>query len=156
MRLNLGCGNDIRSGYINVDRLPPGQVPPEMYRQGDIQSLDWLTEDDTVDEIVALDCIEYLPANVIKHAVTNWSQKLITGGTMKILMPDCHAIAKAFVQGQFNLSEFSQMIFGTPEANDSRLSAIDALTLLGILQDIGLTVTTKRYEGVALYVEVIK
>ena len=156
MKLNLGCGNDIRSGYINIDRLPPGQVPPEVYRQGDIQTLDWLTEDDTVDEIIALDCVEYLPTNAVKHAIANWAQKLTTGGTMKILMPDCHAIAKSFAQGQFNLQEFSQMIFGTQESGDSRLSLMDTATLIETLQEIGLTVALKRYEGVAIYVEAVK
>jgi len=156
MRLNLGCGNDIRSGYINIDRLPPGQVPPDLYRQGDIQTLDWLTEDNTISEIVALDCIEYLPTNAVQPAIANWAQKLTAGGTLKILMPDCHAVAKAFTQGQFNLQEFSQVILGTQENGDSRLSMMDTATLLEVLQDIGLTISIKRYEGVAIYVEAVR
>jgi len=156
MRLNLGCGNDIRSGYVNIDRLPPGQIPPDLYRQGDIQTLDWLTEDNTVEEIIALDCIEYLPTNAVQPALANWAQKLAAGGTLKILMPDCHAIAKAFAQGQFNLQEFSQMVLGTQEAGDSRLSIMDAATLLDVLQEVGLTISVKRYEGVAIYVEAVK
>ena len=156
MKLNLGCGNDIRSGYINIDRLPPGQAPPEIYRQGDIQTLDWLTEDETVDEILAIDCIEYLPTKVIGQSLANWAQKLIVEGTLKILVPDCHVIAKAFAQGQFSLSEYSQMIFGTQEGVDSRVSVIDTVTLINLLQEIGLTVTLKRYEGVAIYVEAVK
>jgi predicted SAM-dependent methyltransferase len=156
MKLNLGCGNDIRSGYINIDRLPPGQVPPEIYRQGDIQTLDWLTEYETVNEILAIDCLEYLPIKAIRRTLTNWSQKLVAGGILKILVPDCYAIAKAFSQGQFNLSEYSQMIFGTQEGVDSRISVIDAMTLVDLLQEIGLTITLKRYEGVAIYVEAIK
>ncbi|KKN58712.1 hypothetical protein LCGC14_0549480 [marine sediment metagenome] len=156
MKINLGCGNDIRSGYINVDRIPQGKNPLDTYRQGDIGSLDWLTEDATVDEIVALDCLEYLPINLIKQALTNWAQKLSSGGTLKILVPDCHAIAKSFSQGQFNLQEYSQMILGTQEGNDNRLSVIDAATLLSTLQEIGLTISLKRYEGVAIYVEAVK
>ena len=156
MKLNLGCGNDIRSGYINIDRLPPGQVPPDVYRQGDIQTLDWLTEDETVEEIIALDCIEYLPTDMVGQALVNWAQKLMAGGTLKILMPDCHAIAKAFAQGQFSLQEFSQMVLGTQESGDSRLSVMDTATLLDSLQNVGLTVSLKRYEGVAIYVEAVK
>lgn len=156
MKLNLGCGNDVRSGYINIDHLPPGQTSTDMYRQGDIKLLDWLTEDNTVNEIVALDCLEYLPINVIKQALTNWAQKLSVGGVLKILAPDCHAIAKSFVQGQFSLQEYSQMTFGTQEGNDNRLAVIDAITLLSILQEVGLTISLKRYEGVAIYVEAIK
>ena len=156
MKLNLGCGSDIRLGYINIDRLPPGEISSDVYRQGDISSLDWLTEDNTVDEIIALDCIEYLPTNVIKSALINWAQKLTTGGILKILVPDCHAIAKSFMQGQFDLNEYSQMTFGTQIENDNRLSIIDAATLLSTLQEIGLTISLKRYEGVAIYIEATK
>lgn len=156
MKLNLGCGADIRNGYINIDRLPPGQSPSNIYKQGDIQSLDWITEDNTVNEIVALDCLIYLPTNIIKQALINWVQKLSVGGILKILVPDCHAIAKSFSQGQFSLQEYSQMVLGTQEGNDNRLAIIDAATLLSILQEIGLTISLKRYEGVAIYVEATK
>lgn len=156
MKLNLGCGNDVRNGHLNIDRFPPGQASPDIYRQGDIGSLDWLVEDGTVDEILAIDCLEYLPTAIIKQALTNWAQKLSSGGILKILVPDCHAIAKSFAQGQFNLQEYSQMIFGTQKGNDSRLAVIDAATLLSILKEIGLTILLKRYEGVAIYVEAIK
>lgn len=156
MRLNLGCGKDVRDGYVNIDRMPQGQISKDIYRQGDIGSLDWLTEDSTVDEIIALDCLEYLPANSIKQALVNWAQKLSAGGTLKILVPDCHTVAKSFAQGQFSLQEYSQIIFGTQDGNDNRLAVIDATTLLNTLQEIGLTIALKRYEGVAIYVEAVK
>lgn len=156
MKINLGCGNDIRPGYVNIDRMPRGKESEDIYRQGDISSLDWLTEDSTIDEILAIDCLVYLPINTIKQTLANWAQKLSTGGTLKILVPDCHLIAKSFVQGQFNLQEYSQIIFGTQKENDNRLSIIDAVTLLDILKEIGLTISLKRYEGVAIYVEATK
>lgn len=156
VKLNLKCGNDIRPGYVNIDCLPLGQISPDMYRQGDTRALDWLTEDETVDEILALDCLEYLPTKIVGQSLTNWAQKLITGGVIKILIPDCHAVAKAFAQGQFSLQEYSQIIFGTQETGDSRCSVMDTATLLSFLQEIGLTVILKRYEGVAIYVEAVK
>lgn len=156
MRLNLGCGSDVRTGYINVDILPQSNVSSDIYRQGNINSLDWLVEDGTVEEIIAIDCLEYLPTNGIEQALINWANKLSSDGTLKIMVPDCHAIAKAFVLGQFNLKEYSQMTLGTQEGNDNRLSVIDTDTLLRILQNVGLTISLKRYEGVAIYVEATK
>lgn len=156
MKLNLGCGNDIRIGYVNIDRIPQGQASSDIYRQGDIQSLDWLVKDGDVEEILAMDCLEYLPTNAIKEALTNWVQKLSVGGILKIMVPDCHAIANAFVLGQFNLKEYSQMTLGTQEGGDNRLSIIDAFTLLSLLKSVGLAISLKRYEGVAIYVEAIK
>lgn len=156
MKLNLGCGNDIRNGYVNIDKMPQGQRPQDLYRQGDIQSLDWLVESETVEEIVVIDCIEYLPQNSIGHTIQNWAQKLSSGGILKILVPDCHAIAKSFYQGHFNLEEYSQTIFGTQNNGDNRMSVIDAATLISMLKEAGLTISLKRYEGVAIYVEATK
>ncbi len=156
MKINLGCGNDIRSGYINIDLLPPKQMSPDVYRQGDIQSLDWLVKDDNVEEILAIDCLEYLPVNAVQPAVSNWANKLVSGGILKILVPDCHAVAKAFSIGQLNLSEYLTLTFGTQSDNDRRLSAIDVKILFEILQNLGLCISLKRYEGVAVYVEATK
>lgn len=156
MRLNLGCGADLRSGYVNIDRMPQGQMPKDTYRQGDIKSLDWLVEDGAVEEIIAIDSLEYLPTAVVKEALTNWAQKLSPGGTLKLLVPDCYAIAKSFAIGQFGLEQYSEMILGTQKNNDNRLSVIDANTLLDMLQELGLTISLKRYEGIAIYVEAIR
>jgi len=156
MKLNLGCGADIRSGYVNVDRLPPNNAPTELYRQGDIKSLDWLTEDAQVQEIIAMDCLEYLPSSVIQSAITNWHQKLVPNGILKITVPDCHAVAKSFAQGQLNLQEFSTIMFGTENDNDKRLSAIDGMTLLDMLCNIGFTIILKRYDGISIYLEATK
>lgn len=156
MKFNLGCGNDIRSGYINIDRMPQGQASPDTYRQGDIASLDWIAEDGTVEEIIAIDSLEYLPIAVVKTSLENWAQKLSIGGTLKLMVPDCHAIANAFAIGQFSLQQYSTMTFGTQEGDDNRMSVIDADTLLGILQELGLTISLKRYEGIAIYVEATK
>jgi predicted SAM-dependent methyltransferase len=156
MKLNLKCGKEPRAGYLNIDNFQHDKIPPDIYRQGDISSLDWLAEDNSVDEIIAMDCLSFILTSIVKQAVANWAQKLIAGGTLKILTPDCHAIAKSFSQGQFNLQEYSQMLFGTQENNDNRLSVIDSITLLNILKENGLTIVLKRYEGISLYVEAIK
>lgn len=156
MKFNLGCGDDIRSGYINIDKVHGAQIPEDLYRQGDITSLDWLAEDGSVDEIIALDCLEYLPVAKIHGALNNWANKLSKDGTLKILVPDCFAVSQAFVQGQFDLREYLQIIFGTQDNGDNRMSAIDTFSLVKCLEDASLTITVKRYEGVAIYVEATK
>ena len=154
MKLNLKSGNDIRLGYLNVDRFPADGVEANVYRQGDIGSLDWLVEDSQVDEIIAMDCLEHLPTDVIQSAITNWCNKLAKDGILKIMALDCYAVAKAFSQGQLNLEEFSKAILGTK--NENKLSSIDAITLLAILKESGLDISLKRYEGISLYVEATK
>lgn len=156
MRFNLGCGSDIRHGYVNVDKMPQGNMSLDVYRQGDMQSLDWLTEDNMIEEIIALDCLEYIPNNAIVSTIGNWTKKLTDDGILKILVPDCHLVAKSFYHGQLNLKEYSQITFGKREDGDIRLTMIDALSLVDIIEDAGLKIILKRYEGIAIYVEATK
>lgn len=156
MKINLGCGMDVRRGFVNVDRNPQGDMPTDLYRQGDIGSLDWLTEDRTVDEIVAANVVQYLKTSQVQEAIANWANKLASGGLLKILVPDCYTVAKAFYQGQLNLPDFLNVIFGTQENNDCCFSAIDTQTLCDILTEAGLSIVVKRYDGVEIYVEAQK
>lgn len=56
MKLNLGCGNDIKSGWINVDcaALPGVDVVH------DLNKYPWPFEDGQFDEITARDVLEHL------------------------------------------------------------------------------------------------
>jgi predicted SAM-dependent methyltransferase len=135
MKINLGCGSDIRNGYLNVDKIPQGQISENVYRQGDIASLDWLVEDESVEVIIAIDCLEYLPKNTVVESINNWARKLAQNGCLKILVPDCYAVACSFAKGQFSLEEYSTILLGTQEnGGDNRLSVVDVATLIEILQ----------------------
>jgi len=154
MRLNLGCGKDIRYGYVNVDIIQKDQS--ENYKIGDMRTLDWLVDDGVVDEIVALDCLEYIELSQIQGVVEHWATKLKQGGMLKILIPDVFAISRAFSQGQFSLQEFNTIVFGTQNEYDTRRSVLDTHTLCDILSNCGLEIELKRYEGVAIYMEAKK
>lgn len=156
MKLNLGSRNDIRSGYLNIDNLPLQVLPPKMYRQGDIQSLDWIAEDSTVEEIVALNCLQYISLANLRDTIQNWVQKLQPGGVLKIQAFDIYVIASAFIKNQLNLSEFTNIIFGSQKPDDDRKSIMDMMTLCQLLCELGLIIETKRYDGISLYVEAKK
>jgi len=54
MKLNLGCGEDIRKGYVNIDcRLPADSL-------WDLQLIPYQFKDSSVDEILALNVLEHL------------------------------------------------------------------------------------------------
>ena len=53
LRLNLGCSDDHKAGYVNVDCAPPADVVTDL-------CLRWPWEDSTVDEIYAHDVFEHL------------------------------------------------------------------------------------------------
>ncbi len=56
MKLNMGCGNNKRPGYINVD-VAPGCQPDIVC---DLETLPWPWESDSVDEVVFNHSLEHL------------------------------------------------------------------------------------------------
>ena len=56
LRLNLGCGRDLRAGYINVDKSPELGVD----LRHDLEDLPLPFEDATVEEILCIDILEHL------------------------------------------------------------------------------------------------
>lgn len=56
MKLNLGCGNDIRKGYINVDFFNS-----KAEEKVDLINFPWPFKDNSIDEILMNHVLEHLP-----------------------------------------------------------------------------------------------
>lgn len=83
MKLNLGCGNDLKPGYLNVDfRDIPGAV------QGDLSKLPWPWKDGSVDEILMLDFLEHFPYRKTVPILQECWRILKVGGRLEIQVPD--------------------------------------------------------------------
>lgn len=158
MRLNLGCTTETvrKQGYINIDDRPPTDENKNVYRQGSFESLDWLCEDGAVEEIIIKDSIGRIPINSLKDALQNWAQKLQPGGILKIMTPDAHLVAQMFFQDQIALAEYQNIVLGTQYSNVQMRSLLDAPTLINLLEQAGLAITLKRYDGLCLYIEAMK
>jgi len=155
MRINLGCGYDIRNGYINID-INKKDLPDNLYKQGDMENLDWLTDDNTIEEILALNILQYIDPNSLDKSFENWYKKLINGGVIKIYLPDTYCVAKALSQDQISMSEFQKIILGTKEQNDIKSSVLDLPSLKNLLLKNKFSINIQRYEGMMMYLEGIK
>jgi hypothetical protein len=58
MRLNLGCGNDRRPGWVNVDRAGAG-TPDQVW---DLETFPWPWAEGSVDEVLLSHVLEHLGA----------------------------------------------------------------------------------------------
>lgn len=68
MLLNLGCSDDIRKGFINVDICPPKPFEYDPWSKTTIMQADlreqWPWEDGSAEFILARDIIEHLPDKI--------------------------------------------------------------------------------------------
>lgn len=99
LKLNLGCGNNLLPGYINIDKY---DTAAEV--MADVCDLPY--EDNSVEEIVSYQVIEHLPYWItggnLKHSTDSfWLEAyrvLQPGGTMITECPDAEYIARKIVE----------------------------------------------------------
>jgi hypothetical protein len=137
-KLNLGCGFDIRKGYLNVDVNDFHK--PDLV--GDITSLPMLAPD-YYEEIVAQDVLEHIPRAKTRVALREWARLLATGGVLKLRVPNLLGLLNLFraadkqaIAEQRNLV---QCLYGTQAyGGDFHLSGYTPRLLAAELAECGL------------------
>ncbi len=140
MKLNLGCGADLRPGWLNVDcrRLHP--EGPE-FVCCDIQALDGRLDDGTADRILVRDVLDCLPWREVDAVLTVLGRKLRPTGVLVVRVADGEQIARVLAAGNLAHHESQRLLFGNqgyPE--ETRRSLWSQAELVRRLEMIGLTV----------------
>ena len=111
-RLNLGSGNDLRPGYLNVD-MHAWQHPDLV---ADVCKLDMLPAG-YYEEIVAQDVLEHLPRTATKRVLAHWNGLLAMGGKLILRVPDPIGLANLLSRPDCQLiaqqESLIQCLFGT-------------------------------------------
>jgi predicted SAM-dependent methyltransferase len=105
IKLNLGCGPDIKDGYLNIDTCP---LDDRVLKQ-DIRNLKF--EDGSVDEIYAKDIIEHMSLSDFEKSVQNWSKICKSGATLFIQTICWDSIIRAYYANVWNLETVIYMLF---------------------------------------------
>lgn len=91
MRLNLGCGDDVRPDWFNIDlRSDCGADIVQ-----DVSKLPF--DDGEVDEILALDLLEHFPAFRTQDILAEWRRVLCSGGMLTVKVPNLQALCEALL-----------------------------------------------------------
>lgn len=164
-KLNLGSGNDVRPDYLNLDVIPAKQpLPPEVFRQGNVGELDWVCQDGSVEEILALNVLQCFPPPVVEQVLANWLRKLRPGGVIKIAFTDLCAIGNPLAGDTLPREQAVTLLFGPPGLPGQRLqdgpgpqgASPTGGWVTERLTSGGLVIETKTHEGAITYVEARK
>lgn len=93
MKINVGCGTEKLSGYINVDPFVSGA------------DFNWSAcqlqiDDATVDEICAFHVIEHMTRDDARKAICHWFIKLEHGGKVIVECPDLRQVCIDYLNGK--------------------------------------------------------
>ena len=91
MKLNLGCGRDIKKGYVNVDLY----TTPGVDVTCDLSRLPWQWKDESVDEVIMLDFLEHFPYAKTNAILTEVFRILKPDATVEIQVPSFEECSKA-------------------------------------------------------------
>jgi hypothetical protein len=89
LRLNLGCGDDLRPGYLNVDLYPPYD------ERVDLASFPWPWSDGSAEEVIMLDFLEHFPYRDTGKILGEAWRVLTPGGRLDVQVPDFDHCARA-------------------------------------------------------------
>lgn len=106
VRLNLGCGPDIKDGYINIDTCP---IDASKVIKMDIRDLSY--DKASVDEIYAKDIIEHMSLDDTKKSIKNWSDILKTGGKLFVQTVCWDTVIQAYYANVWNVEVLNYMLF---------------------------------------------
>ncbi len=83
MKLHVGCGNVIISGWSNLDieKLPGVDI------QDDIKTLEKI-EDNSCEIIYASHVLEHVGRNEFGDVLKTWNKKLKMNGVLRVAVPD--------------------------------------------------------------------
>lgn len=104
IRLNLGCGSDLREGWVNVDARPTGDVV------ADVRSLPF--KPNCAESILALDILEHFWRDQTVDILKEWGRVLIPGGTLILRVPNLWWLARALLSTREDLQPVVENVYG--------------------------------------------
>jgi len=123
MKLHLGCGPNIKEGYINIDAF----VDDPRVVKADITQLPY--PDNSADEILSEHVFEHVGYQDEERLFRECYRVLKAGGRLVVETPDMEWLCRAFLDGQDDFKEFYRVgavdhYFGNGRATDQRWGMI--------------------------------
>jgi predicted SAM-dependent methyltransferase len=103
MKLHIGCGNNYKEGYVNVDKY----VKNANVKNWDILKLP--IDENCVDEVLAEHLAEHLTFQEEKEFFYEMYRVLKTGGKLKLEVPDIEWVLRAFLEAKDDFKDFYQV-----------------------------------------------
>jgi len=152
MKLNLGCGDDVREGYINIDVRKT---------KTNVLVLDLEKEllkpfpNESADEIIARDFIEHVSWRRVEDLLKDIFRVLKRGGRLYVQAPDLEAIArKVILNPEFKYGDLegwkaiSFWVYGCQDHEyNYHKTGFTIETLKRLLESIGFVVEDIKNDG---------
>ncbi|MBM2814872.1 MAG: hypothetical protein HW421_1634 [Ignavibacteria bacterium] len=133
--LNVGCGADVRDGFLNIDLYSSNPKVIGM----DVRHLG--LPDNCADGILASDILEHFSHRETGQVLREWNRVLKPGGEILIRCPSLKLQTEAYMSGVWDADVASYMIFGgQTNPGDYHCIGFDRVSIEKHLKEAGFTV----------------
>lgn len=144
LKLNLGCGFDIREGWLNVDLN-------EFHKPDLVCDVTWLRtiDDNAAGYVLAQDILEHIHRDRCITALREWNRVLMPDGLLEVRVPNVIAIADLMRQPERanpqSHAVLLQCMFGTQGySGDFHLNGFTEISLRDIVSEAGFEMVSLR------------
>lgn len=124
VKLNLGCGSDVRAGYLNLDIFSDN--PEVIYC--DIRKLPF--ESNSVDSIIANDVLDLFSHHETDDILKEWHRVLKPNAEFNLRLPNLKSQIQFYIDNDWDSDILSYMIFGTQSNElEYRAAAFDTKSI---------------------------
>ncbi len=155
MKVNLLLEGQPETGYLNL--CPYTESNTDTFQKGEVTKLDYLIDDGEVEELKAIDILEYYPGNMSEIILTNWIKKLKHGGKLVLGTVDLVEVAKGVANYELDIDQANLFFHGEQKRSwDFRLSSFTMNQIVHYLESKDLKVIKKRVNNYRCIIEAIR
>ena len=150
-KVNVGCGQDRKPGYLNVD-FKEYHAPDVL---ADVCELAGFPEA-FFEEVFACDVLEHLPRTATANVLATWNRVLAPGGRLFIRAPSVPGLIELINHRDYQTVErqelLMQCLFGTQaDTGDFHLTGFTGITMRNFVKQAGFRLDTLGMRDVWLF-----
>lgn len=150
MKVNILLNdNHIINGYLNIDPYKEESSKVDKVNV-DFENLDAIVDDGELEELRAINILEYVDGNKVDAVLKNWTKKLAHKGKIIIGFTDIMEISKAITNRAIDIPTANDLIHGKQL---TKKNSFDINTITNYLSSLNLKIISKRlvsYWGVVI------
>lgn len=146
MKINLIIDSgEVLGGYLNIDPFAQDKNDPLDRQIGDISNLDWAVDAGELEELRAINILEYWPGRDAEGILSGWVSKLAHGGRIIIGFTDIICIAKDVVSRKLDIHQTNDIVYGLQRQTwDNKKSCFTVNQVKTFLESLNLKIITIR------------